>query len=183
MAGKIEKRGSFNLDKAQREFETKTKRQLPLLIANQAVNHFDKGFRNGGGQTDASKAGWKERAFTKGKGKRAILVKSGRLRRDIQRKVVNFAKTVIGTTNVTKDYADIHNEGGKIRITAKMRKFFWAMHHEAKGKAEKEYWKNLALTKKSQIEIPKREYIGRSKDLEKKHELLIDREIKKIFKK
>lgn len=51
-------------------------------------------------------------------------------------------------------YAQIHNEGGRIPVTKKMRKYFWARYYETK----KEVWKNMAMNKKGYIEIPKREF-------------------------
>ena len=52
------------------------------------------------------------------------------------------AKVIVGIAN-HNHYAKIHNEGGKILITPKMRRFFWAKFKET----GKEYWKGLALTK------------------------------------
>jgi len=51
-------------------------------------------------------------------------------------------------------YAEIHNKGGRINMTERMRKFFWAMFR-ATGD---EIYKNMALNKKGYIEIPKREF-------------------------
>lgn len=65
-------------------------------------------------------------------------------------------------------YAAIHNAGGTInvRVTDKMRKFFWAMWYRTEDKQ----WKYMALTKKSSfmIRIPKRQYIGESAELMKR---------------
>lgn len=80
----------------------------------------------------------------------------------------------------SKPYSSIHNEGGKITVTQKMKKFFWAMHYKALGgktkkkdgsygnnaknkaaNADAEYWKSMALMKTgSQITIPERRFIG-----------------------
>ena len=71
-------------------------------------------------------------------------------------------------------YAKIHNEGGKIKVTQKMKNFFWAMHIKASnasvggGKAREEamteeakMWKAMALMKiGSEIVIPQRQFIG-----------------------
>ena len=78
-------------------------------------------------------------------------------------------------------YASIHNEGGTITITAKMKKFFWAMYYKSnnavvfstKTKAarnnqrnktlstEADYWKALALKKVGdKLVIPQRQIIG-----------------------
>ena len=53
-------------------------------------------------------------------------------------------------------YSAIHNEGGTIRITDKMRKFFWSKYYET----NKDAWKYMALTKKKYITIDQRQFIG-----------------------
>ena len=77
-------------------------------------------------------------------------------------------------------YAEIHNEGGDIVVTKKMKKFFWAMFYKTSGRVsrrndgenrrtkrnkqlseEAEFWQNLALKKEGDtIKIPQRQYIG-----------------------
>lgn len=70
-------------------------------------------------------------------------------------------------------YAAIHNEGGKIKVTEKMKKFFWAMYYKTanikkgekkrvkKMSIEAEQWKAMALLKiGSHIEIPQRRFLG-----------------------
>lgn len=176
----FKKKGDFKLKQSLKNYE-RFKTVIPILLANEAENHFKKGFTKGGGQTNLSKTGWKERQFTKGKGKRNILVGRGTLQRDIQKRRISFNTIVIGTSSLTSKYADIHNKGGKIRITERMRKFFWAQSKNASTKSEQEYWKNLALTKKSFIVIPRREYIGNSVTLENRMEKMIDKELLKIW--
>mgnify|MGYP002393039814 CR=1 FL=1 len=79
-------------------------------------------------------------------------------------------------------YASIHNEGGRITVTAKMKAFFWVMHRMANGAAgqanaparrrstmstEAAYWKALALMKVGQqIKIPQRQFVGFSHQLD-----------------
>ena len=117
---------------------------------------------------------WSTRKFsgnTKG-----ILAGRGMLRRSINKKVQG--SSILFTSNLP--YASIHNEGGKIKVTPKMIRFFWAMYYKAtksltmnkKGTVrntqrnrkltqEAEQWKSLALKKVgSVIEIPKRQFIG-----------------------
>lgn len=82
-------------------------------------------------------------------------------------------------------YASIHNEGGEIKITPQMRKYFWYMYYKnmqgvsfnmesKKAKTAKmaekndtaEYYKNMAMHKGDTIKMPKRQFIGyhRSQD-------------------
>lgn len=74
-------------------------------------------------------------------------------------------------------YAAIHNEGGTIsvRVTEKMRKYFWAMYY----KTQNSRYKWMALTEKETftIHIPKRQFIGESYTLDKQLEKLIIEEM------
>ena len=64
-------------------------------------------------------------------------------------------------------YAPIHNDGGSITVTAKMKGFFCAQHYRARGDAkelstEAQFWRNMALKKVgSQIKIVQRQYVLR----------------------
>lgn len=80
----------------------------------------------------------------------------------------------------TLPYAAIHNEGGTITVTAKMKRYFWAKYIEATGSfsykkdgqqrntqrqrklsADSEFYKAMALKKTGdKIKIPKRQFIG-----------------------
>lgn len=77
-------------------------------------------------------------------------------------------------------YMGLHNRGGKIKITPRMRKFFWCMHYKNAGgithsirtrqandtqrnrtlSAKAQFWKNMALTRKKHLTIPQRQFIG-----------------------
>lgn len=48
-------------------------------------------------------------------------------------------------------YASIHNEGGEIKVTAKMKRYFWAMYYQAAGQISYSIkTKAAAKTKKNQ---------------------------------
>lgn len=53
---------------------------------------------------------------------RGLLVQSGTLRRSITAKVTDRASVLFQTT---VPYARIHNEGGTITVTSRMKKYFW----------------------------------------------------------
>lgn len=78
-------------------------------------------------------------------------------------------------------YAQIHNEGGEITVTKRMKGYFWSMYYKrglvgemygkAKGKknrqkagnlnAEAQFWRNMALKKVGdKIKIPQRQFLG-----------------------
>lgn len=59
-------------------------------------------------------------------------------------------------------YAAIHNFGGQVAVTAKSRRFFWWKFFQT-GDA---FWRNLALTKKSHLQIPQRQFLGLSAENE-----------------
>ena len=72
-------------------------------------------------------------------------------------------------------YAGIHNDGGEIIVTARMKRFFWAKYREANGGkwsrdtggAEAEFWKLMALKKVgSAVKIPRRRFLGVSPEVE-----------------
>lgn len=75
-------------------------------------------------------------------------------------------------------YAEIHNKGGVINLTLtpKARKYFWYMYKQT----ENEKWKWMAITKKKMItvRIPQRQFIGNSKELDKRIDLIIRQTLK-----
>lgn len=86
-------------------------------------------------------------------GEPSHLVKSGKLRRSI-RSVIS--KNSVKWTS-SEVYAAIHNEGGTITVTERMKKYFWAMFKKTKLPS----FKRMALMKVgSKIKIPKRQFIG-----------------------
>ncbi len=134
----------FNFPSKVKEWD-KTKRQLPRIIANDSLNHFLKGFRNGGGQTDAGR--WSDRRKTaKRNVGRSTLIDTGALRRDVQIRRKTFKSIVLGTQSII--YARRHNEG---------------------------------ITDKLGRKMPKREFLGDSKKLDKLNLKTILREIDKIM--
>ena len=60
---------------------------------------------------------------------RSILIKSGRLRKSITSRI--DGNTIIYES--TEPYAAIHNEGGTIAVTKRMKGYFWYLYREALG--------------------------------------------------
>lgn len=126
-----------------------------------------------------------------------ILVDSGALRRSFRGKV--GANTI--TWESTLPYASLHNDGGEIIVTARMKKFFWYKHCSTKEKfdrkkdgslsknkrttaltAEAEFWKRLALMKVgSRIKLPKRQFLGASPEVERIVEEIIGANVDEFF--
>lgn len=123
-------------------------------IRVELLDEFDKNFERKGFFGNR----WPPRKFQNNRG--TLLMQSGKLRRSIQ--------ATVGSTSVTftssEPYAAIHNEGGKIKVTEKMRKYFWAKYAETKD----EQWKWLALKKVgSTLTIPERRFIGDAPEVKK----------------
>jgi phage gpG-like protein len=68
---------------------------------------------------------------------------------------LDFSVFKYGVDEQIIKYAAIHEYGGTITITKKMRGFFWYKYAETGD----EMWRSMALTKKTVITIPKRSYI------------------------
>lgn len=111
-----------------------------------------------------------------------ILVDTGRLRRSIQSRTTEDSITFF----TTEPYAAIHNDGGEIVVTEKMKKYFWRKYYETTGSFgrkkngerrndkrtlqlsdEAEFWKWMALKKAgTSIKIPRRRFLGNSPEVE-----------------
>ena len=131
--------------------------------------------------------------------------KSGNLRRSI-------ASQIEGATirwSSSLPYASIHNNGGIIKVTLKMKKYFWAKYYELAGKiktkkdgspsvsqynqklsVEAQQYKYMALMKVGTvITMPKRQFIGSHPEVTRAVKGVIDknmqdlsRQIKSKFK-
>lgn len=128
-----------------------------------------------------------------------VLVGFGALRRNISSRVEEDSITF----QTTLPYAAIHNEGGDIRVTARMKSFFWAMYYKANGglgrrkdgtlrkdkknarlSTEAEFWKHLALMKVGAvIKIPRRRFIGTHPQLEAAVTSVIEKRLAEYFDK
>lgn len=122
-----------------------------------------------------------------------ILVDTSRLRRSIQSRTTE--NSIIFFTN--EPYAAIHNEGGEIVVTKKMKRYFWRKYYDAVGafdrkkdgtrsndkrtvqlSEEAEFWKFMALKKAgTTIKIPRRRFLGTSPEVEKAVRDIIERNI------
>ena len=127
-------KGGTDLFKKQMAALEKVKSTLPTIIANTAENFFKASFRKQGWD-DQSVKRWRGRKGqihggiamvpSKSKGSRAILIKSGALRRSIHTTTATWKRIVI-TSDMP--YSAIHNNGGAInkgghKINMPQRKF------------------------------------------------------------
>lgn len=122
------------------------------------LNFFKDSFRKQG-FTDQHFEQWENRESPDYRPGGALLVSTSFLLESLKVLSNNKKQIVFGSY---APYAEIHNEGGmlKIKITKKSRKYFWYMYK----KTNDEKWKRMALTKKDmmQVKIPKRQFIGES---------------------
>ncbi len=156
-------------------------KDLPRKVGITANTFFKENFRKQGFD-DGGVRKWEPRKRTRRRG-RGVLMDTGRLRRSIRVLQRSPGRVVIGTKDIP--YAVIHNEGGIVRprVTPKMRKWAWAMYYANKGTAEAAFYKNLALTKKTRltIRIPKRQFIGNSRTLDRKVKEVIMQDLPRFF--
>lgn len=126
-----------------------------------------------------------------------ILVDSGALRRDI----ISRSDDTSITFMASLPYASIHNNGGEIKVTRRMKSFFWHKYYEAisgfgrkkdgslrndkKNKqlsTEAEFYKAMALMKVgSSIKIPRRRFLGTSPELEQRVKDIIEMNLAEYF--
>lgn len=160
-------------------------RQVAVVMRNilrdiqvELTDEFDQNFERQGFFSQA----WERRRSPTRPGGH-ILVDSGDLRRSIISEIRE--NSIVFHSDLP--YAGIHNEGGEIAVTARMKKFFWHKYYSATGSfgrkksgaprnnkanlqlgAEAEFWKAMALMKVgSKIRIPKRKFLGSSPEVEK----------------
>jgi phage gpG-like protein len=113
----------------------------------------------------------------------SLMLRTAQLRRSIQSRV--HSNSITWTSSVP--YAEIHNEGGEITVTAKMKKYFWAMYmREGKTGIEAEQYKAMALKPVgSKMKIEERRFIGDHPEVRKAIERCADitfREIEEFLR-
>ncbi|WP_107039953.1 phage virion morphogenesis protein [Brumimicrobium mesophilum] len=127
-------------------------------------DEFDRNFERKAFFDDA----WKPTKMHNDRG--SLMLRSGALRQSIDSTISNY--NIIYTSSLP--YASIHNEGGEITVTKKMKSFFWAMYYKTSGavsgkgsqrdiamSSEAKQWKNMALMKVGKkIKIEQRQFIG-----------------------
>lgn len=127
----------------------------------------------------------------------AILVDTGKLRRSIKSR--STSDSIVFSSDLP--YASIHNEGGEIKVTRKMKAYFWHKYYDATGSfgrkkngeprkdkrtvqlsTEAAFWKYLALMKEgSSIKIPKRQFLGASPEVEQAVREIIEENLEEYF--
>jgi phage gpG-like protein len=187
------------VEKLRKEVLREVNDRLPRKVGVMAVNHFKQNFRDGG-WTDNGFTPWKETLRQQSGGPDAkygpLTSRRNHLMSSIQ------AKPEPGQVTIENPvpYAGIHNEGGKLTthptVTPRMRAFAWHMVYSLSGikrgggklpdqlSPEASKWKGLALTRKTNLtihaNIPKRRFMGDSKELRVKIANEITQTLKRI---
>ncbi|SFF31970.1 phage virion morphogenesis protein [Thermoflexibacter ruber] len=110
-----------DIQKLGKELKEK-KNQLLRNVGIVAANHFQANI-TGGKDIDDNAMVKRNPEFTNRQG-RGLLIKSGKLRRSIR--VASISADTV-TIAAKEPYAQIHNEGGQIDISPKMRRFFFRL--------------------------------------------------------
>lgn len=146
---------------------------LPVLIGKEAENHFKDSFKNQAWEG----VQWEERKRKdKNPKRRALLVKTGRLRRSIRIREVSFGKVVVGTD---VPYAKIHNEGGIITGTQNVSTHTVRAHKRRSSQVREH--QRVAHVRTVNIAIPKRQFMGESPTLNRNINKLIEQQVNDVF--
>lgn len=151
----------FNFDQVLAK-TLQVRRDLPVILSNQAQNFFTASWRKKGWD-DGGVHPWAERRGSSGGKKRALLVKTGRLRRAVSSSIRQRSFEKIRLV-VDVPYAAIHNEGGIVHKPA-MEKVL----HFSKGgrfsKMAKAKYAQKVMIPAHDVRIPKRQFMGDSRTL------------------
>lgn len=148
-------------------------------------DEFDRNFQRQGFFSE----GWQRKRSPVNKGK-PILINTGNLRSSLRSETSDTSIRFF----TDLPYAAIHNEGGEIKVTRRMQRYFWARMYEAQGAfgrrkngtlrqtkknarltEEAEFWRAMALKPVgSKIVIPKRQFLGTNEEVEQWVEEIIE---------
>ena len=168
---------------------------IKLILGDLRVEMSDEFDRNFERQGFFSEAWQRRKSPVRSSGH--ILVDTASLRRSINSKTDDNSITFFSTL----PYAAIHNEGGEIKVTARMKRYFWARYYETAGSfgrkkngsmrndkrnqmlsSEAEFWKYMALMKVgASVKIPCRRFLGISPEVEKRCRDIIERNLSEYF--
>lgn len=167
-------------------------RRILKDISIELGDEFDQNFERQGFFSEK----WKRRRSPI-RGDGHILVASGKLRQSIKSRSDDVSITFYSDL----PYAGIHNEGGEIEVTAKMKRFFWHKYYEATGSLgrrkngalrqnrrnqklseEAEFWKRMALIKEGKtIKLPRRQFLGMAPEVEREVRKIIEDNLSDYF--
>lgn len=167
--------------------------KLPKAWADAARSFFVDSFRRQGWYRGRTLVKWKPRAEAKtGTGRRrkqrAILIKSGRLRRSIRIRQAQFRRVIIASE---APYAAAHNYGfkGKVKVRGHMRRTYKIERYkytdkngrERRSSRKVEASQHYVRGHTRQMNLPKRQFMGDSEILDLKLTAITRRAVDYIF--
>lgn len=188
----------------QKEIEELQKRRLPVMVGRMAKDHFQDNFRRGGFVNRGLHPWQKSRRLLAGgigaASNYSTLLSGHNHLFDSIKYVPSDYRVKVSNDLV---YAPVHNWGGTIPVTDRMRGHAWKMFYLASGKEKKaaqgqkkrsertktanpinpeaDFWKRFALTKKSKIRMPQRQFLGESEELSENIRSRIENELNNIL--
>ena len=173
-------------------------RVLPVKVGRAVRDSIRENFRKGGFYGAAWSPPMRiEQGFDSGPGYGTLLSGTNHLMMSTD----YFPEPGRVTIQNTLVYAQIHNDGGEITVTKRMKQFFWSqyykkglvggMYERGKGKKSKqkaealskeaEFWRNMALKKVgSTIKIPQRQFMGEHPEVDRIVREIINNELSKF---
>lgn len=173
-------------------------RVLPVKVGRAVRDSIRENFRKGGFYGAAWSPPMRiEQGFDSGPGYGTLLSGTNHLMMSTD----YFPEPGRVTIQNTLVYAKIHNDGGEITVTKRMKQFFWSqyykkgliggMYERGKGKKSKqkvetlskeaEFWRNMALKKVgSTIKIPQRQFMGEHPEVDRIVREIINNELSKF---
>ena len=126
-----------------------------------------------------------------------LLIDTGNLRRSVRSRTTENSITFF----TDLPYASIHNDGGEIVVTAKMKRFFWYKYYEATGSfgqkkngerrndkrmrqlsTEADFWRFMAFKRAgTTIRIPRRRFLGAGPEVEPIVRQIIEENLNEYF--
>ncbi len=141
----------------------KVVQKIPYEAGLEGEKFFKRGFQLGAWQGDTGNQPWDKRKYDDTE--RGVLLGAGtaNLMKGLRKQVMGFY-VMVKVTGVATKYADIHNFGGTIkqRVTRKQKKWAWAMFYRTKSP----FYKAMALSETLTIKMPKRKFIGQTRQLD-----------------
>lgn len=133
----------------QKEIEQAMRRTMPVKVGRIAKDHFQDNFRQGGFQDNGTQE-WQRK---KHPDKYGPLMSS---RQNLYGSIYYHPDDYRVTVGTSVPYAEIHNEGGDIVVTERMKRFFRAKAYEAAGTFGRK--KTNGTTPKKQTPISDRQF-------------------------
>lgn len=157
----------------------KAMKQIPTKVAAEAVLFSKERFQQQNWLDNAPQA-WAKRKVERGskrRQQRGVLTDSGRLRRGTRKVLANENRVLIAND---VPYAEAHNEGLRVKGTAKVRGHYRGPY-KRNGRTVKRHYVGKH-TRKIDFQMPERRFIGESDALAERYEGIVIKEFETTFK-